>query len=196
MTKSRSARAAGVIACALAVAGIGAAAADAAKTVQVRGGIVFEPNQALTDTLRFAPGALTVRPNERITWVDRDRMPDPHTITIVLPREVPDRVNELFNCQSGPCALANQHLADPNDPNSDIARARVNVGKAGLNTRGDSLYLAPGGRISARVTARAGRRLAYICAIHPWMQGSIRVARQSRTAGAAAGGAGLTGRPH
>ncbi len=188
--KNTYARIAAVAAAVLLVAGATAAAAGAA-TVRTRGGVQFSPNQYVRDTTRFAPGPITVRPNERVTWIDADRVPDPHTVTVVRRREVPDRLGEVFQCRV--CQLANAHLADPNDPNSDVARVRVDVGARGLNTRGDSLFLAPHGRISARITAGAGSTLYYLCAIHPWMQGSIHVARSART-GAGTGGAALAGR--
>jgi plastocyanin len=168
------------------LAGLTAASAGAA-TVRTRGGADFIPNEYVRDTLHFSPGRITVRPNGRVTWIDADRAPDPHTVTVVRRREVPNTLNELFECRV--CQLAGAHLVDPNDPNSGVARVRVNVGVPGLNIRGDSLFLAPGGRISARVTARLGTTLYYICAIHPWMQGSIHVGRAARRTGAA-----LTGR--
>lgn len=186
--KKAHTRIAATAAALLFVAG-GTATAAGAATVRARGGVEFVPNQYIRDTTRFAPGAITVRPNERVTWIDADRIPDPHTVTVIRRREVPDRLGEVFQCRV--CQLANAHLADPNDPNSDVARVRVNVGAPGLNTRGDSLFLAPRGRISGRVTASAGSTLYYFCAIHPWMQGSIRVARSAR---ATTGGAALAGR--
>ena len=166
-----------------------AAAAEAAKTVRTVGGPEFAPNQYISDTLRFAPGGITVRRNERVTWVDADRASEPHTVTVVSRRNLPDTIQEVFECRA--CALANEHLANPDDPNSDIARMRVNVGRPGLNTEGDSLVLTPGGRISARITANVGSTVRYFCAIHAWMQGTIRV---TRTGSAGGGGAGLTGR--
>jgi len=60
-----------------------------------------------------------------------------------------------------------------------------------MNQQGDSLVLVPGSRISARITAAVGRTIHYVCAIHPWMQGSIKVTRTG-----AGTGAGLTGRGH
>ena len=180
------ARTAAAVAALFLVAGATAALAGAA-TVRTRGGVEFSPNEYVRDTVRFVPGPITVRPNARVTWIDADRSEEPHTVTIVRRREQPDTLRELFQCRV--CQLAGAHLADPNDPNSDVARVRVNVGAPGLNTRGDSLFLAPGGRISARVTRRAGSTLYYLCAIHPWMQGSIHVARAARRTGAA-----LTGR--
>ncbi len=174
-TKTHRRAAATIVAVALAV-GIAAGSAQAAKTVSTRGGFEFAPNQYIRDTLRFVPGKIAVRPGERVTWVDRDQAPDPHTITVVSRRNVPSTIEEVFECRV--CSLALAHLEDPENPEtSDIATLRVNVGKPGLNTQGDSLFLPPDGRISARVTARVGRTLHYLCAIHPWMQGSIRVTR-------------------
>jgi plastocyanin len=178
----------------LAVAAVGVGSA-AAAVVRTAGGPDMEPNGFITDTVHFAPGAITVRPNELVTWRDRDRSPEPHTVTVVNRREQPRNIGQVFQCfgGGGPCALANAHLADPNNPESDVARTRVEVGTAGMNTRGDSLYLAPGRSISARVTATLGRTLYYFCAIHPWMQGSIRVTAASGRGGA---GAALAGRHH
>ncbi len=175
------------------VAGVGAGSAHAAKTVRTAGGFEFEPNRYIRDTLRFVPGRITVRPNERVTWVDRDQAPDPHTITIVARRNMPTTIEQVFECQI--CSLALAHLEDPENPeSSDIATLRVNRGRPGLDRQGDSLFLVPDGRISARVTARAGRTLHYLCAIHPWMQGSIRVTRTGTST--PTGGAALTGRHH
>ncbi len=188
MPRSRIHRRLATVLAAFLVVGVAAGGAQAAKTVRTIGGPTFERNGFIADSQRFSPGNIVVRPNERVTWVDRDRTRDPHTITFVNRGERPNNANQVFNCRA--CSLANAHLEDPNDPNSAIARTRVNVGRPGLNTRGDSLVL-NGGRISGLVTARAGQTLYYMCAIHAWMQGSIRV---TRAGGARAAGAELTGR--
>jgi plastocyanin len=192
MSRKGQARAAAVLAL-LTLAGATAASTGAA-TVRTAGGPEFSPNEYLRDTSRFAPGAITVRPNERVVWIDRDRTPDPHTITFVNRNELPRTAAQVFGCRA--CELANAHLEDPNDPNSDIARVRVERGGPGLNARGDSLVLAPGARIGGQVTAPVGRTLYYLCVIHPWMQGSIRVSRSAAGVSGGTGGAGLTGRPH
>lgn len=170
--------------CALA-AGVGAASADAAKTVTTRGGASFEANEFLMFTDRFAPGEITVRPGERVTWRDADRNPEPHTVTVVRRRNLPDRIGEVFECRI--CAIALGHLTNPENPEeSGIRTTRLDAGRPGLDTQGDSLFLAPGGSISGRVTAAAGANLHYLCAVHPWMQGAIHVrAGASRLAGRA-----------
>ena len=176
-----------LIACGVAVVAVGAGAAhaEAAKVVQVRGGDEFEPNRFVANTFRFAPGTITVRPRERVTWVDAGETPAPHTVTIVRKANLPDTLEEVFECEI--CAIALGHLENPENPEqSDIKTVRLNVGRPGLDRQGDSLFFPPKGRISARVTANAGRNLHYLCAIHPWMQGKIRVR-------AAAAGARLAG---
>ena len=189
-------RVAALMVASAATASLAAAPAEAAKTVTTRGGDEFKPNEYVRSSHRFAPGRIVVRPNERVTWVDRDFTRDPHTITVLTRRNVPNTLGELFNCQA--CALAFAHLENPNDPNSPLARERVNVGKAGMNTQGDSLYMRNRGRVSARITAGVGRTLHYLCGIHPWMQGTIRVTRTGTrpqaAAGVGGGGAGLAGR--
>jgi plastocyanin len=179
-------------------AGAVAGAAEAAKIVRTIGGTEWKRNGYISDTVRWAPGAIVVRPNERVTWVDRDRKQEPHTVTFVNRRERPSNPNQVFQCRA--CELANAHLEDPSNPNSPVARVRVDVGRAGLNQRGDSLYHNQRARIGGVVTARPGQTLYYICAIHAWMQGSIRVTRTGTTRAQPAravrgtGGAELTGR--
>ena len=51
----------------------------------------------------------------------------------------------------------------------------VDVGSPGFNEPGDSLFFGQGESISADVTAAPGTTLKYLCAIHPWMQGTITV---------------------
>jgi hypothetical protein len=52
----------------------------------------------------------------------------------------------------------------------------VNAGKPGLNQPGDSLLIDADHPVTrARVTASPGTTLHFICVIHPWMQGKLRV---------------------
>jgi hypothetical protein len=95
---------------------------------------------------------------------------------VVRKRELPRTAKAVEACfEGGPCTLAPGHLKDPDNPEAGIKTKRINAGKPGLSRRGDSLYLEPKATISAKVTAPAGRSLYYLCAIHPWMQGVLRV---------------------
>ena len=62
-----------------------------------------------------------------------------------------------------------------NEQTGDIANPVVNVGAAGFDQPGDSMFIPPHGRVSFDVTAPAGTTLHFMCAIHPWMQGRIKV---------------------
>lgn len=140
------------------------------RTVKTKGGFDMKPNKFIRSDLRFAPGKIAVRSGDQVTWRDRDDWPEEHTITIVDEGELPDTVEEVFGCfDTGPCSLAEGHFAT--DPPTLV----LNEGAPGLDTRGDSLFLGDGEEISAIVSAPSGARLHYLCAIHAWMQGLIRV---------------------
>jgi hypothetical protein len=52
----------------------------------------------------------------------------------------------------------------------------VNVGAAGFDQPGDSVILAAKSKnTKVQITAKAGTRLYFMCAIHPEMQGEIDV---------------------
>ena len=178
MLKTKFSRRLVVLLAALLAVGLAAAPAFAGKTVKTRGGDSFSPNEYLSSTLHFDKGVIFVRPNERVTWVDADKTGDPHSITVVLKKNVPETVDEIFACPI--CSLINNHLVDPNDPDSGLASLRVDKGPAGMQSQGDSMILLPGKKMGVRVKAKVGMRLHYLCAIHPWMQGTIRVTKTGK----------------
>jgi plastocyanin len=163
------------------VAGLAAGPAAAAKVVQARGGVEFQPNQYLAQTNRFAPTVVYVRPNGWVRWEDGDKTVEPHTVMAVESSNLPTTVSEIFSCQI--CSLWHAHLADPNDESSGIARLKVKVGKVGFQREGDSLFLHQKARIAARVNAPIGKTIRYMCAFHPWMQGTIIVTRSGHAPG-------------
>jgi plastocyanin len=167
-----------VLVATIAAAGLAATPALGGTRVKTRGGDTFSANEYLSSTLHFEPGVIFVRPGERVEWKDKDRSGDPHSITVVRKKNLPDSITDIFNCTI--CELVNQHLVDPNDPDSGIATLFVNTGPAGMQSQGDSLILLPGHTIGTRVRAKVGRRLHYICAIHPWMRGTIRVTKDGK----------------
>ena len=171
----KTARTLALVAAVMAVGAVFAPSAAALKIVETRGGLVLKPNEALSQTHRFAPGHMWIKPGGIIRWEDRDRTVEPHTIMVVRQTELPATVNQIFACPV--CAGWRQHLNDPNDENSGIGHLRVNVGAPGLQAYGDSLYLQNRHVIRAVVNARVNRVIHYMCAFHPWMQGAIHVTR-------------------
>ena len=150
---------------------IDAAFGASPTTVAARGGEQFVPNALIQSTFRFVPGPIKVAEGQEITWVDEDRVADePHTATIVDESDLPTTLEEVFECGAPdePCGEALEaHFSG----NTQV----VDVGDPGLDSPGDSLLFFPDGSISGEVTAPAGSTLFYLCAIHPWMQGSITV---------------------
>jgi hypothetical protein len=100
--------------------------------------------------------------------VDEDRATEePHTVTLIDETDLPTDVEEVFGCQAPgePCgeALAAHFGGGP----------MIDVGTPGLDAPGDSLLFFADGSISGMISAPAGSTLFYLCAIHPWMHGSI-----------------------
>jgi len=150
----------------------GSVSAGPARTVQILGTEHFVPNAMIQATLRFTPGPIVVASGDTVTWANRTG--EAHTITVVAAADVPTTVDEVFGCGApgGPCAAALAgHGTDP----LTIVLGGGADGTAGLDGVGDSLLVFPDGSISAQVTAPAGATLHYLCAIHPWMIGSIAV---------------------
>ncbi|MFL5805421.1 MAG: hypothetical protein ACJ8CR_27255 [Roseiflexaceae bacterium] len=164
----------------MALMSLSAASASSERTVRVVGGDDFKPNTKITSNLRFSPGPLSVRSGDTITWVDADDEPDePHTITIVEQSALPTSFATIDACYApaAPCSTAlmgHFPLAEQTPPDQ-VVQVLDPDHDGGLSTPGDSLVLFPNGSVSANVTAPAGTTLSYLCAIHPWMQGTINV---------------------
>jgi hypothetical protein len=147
---------------------VAVAPAAAAKRVVIRGGEEFKAGQYVKDNQRFTPRNTTVRSGEKVTVRDRSTAEAPHTLSIVRKRDLPDS----FQC--GACEqLFVAHEA--NEETGTVGKPLVNVGAAGFDQAGDSIFVPPGGKVSFRVTADEGENLNFLCAVHPWMQGKFRV---------------------
>ena len=81
-----------VAATAIAVLGIAAPSAGAAKKNEIRivGGTVFKAGKYVKDNVRFAPANVSVKSGATVTLVNKGTDPAPHTISFVkkafLPR--------------------------------------------------------------------------------------------------------------
>jgi plastocyanin len=147
----------------------GATAAASTRTVRVTGTEQFIVNAKIMATLRFEPGPLAVSSGDTVRWVNETD--EPHTISVVAKADLPTTIDDVFAC--GVCnTIFGAHF--PGGPNNPPI-AVVNVGSAGLDAVGDSLWQNPGETVSAVISAPAGSTLHYLCAIHAWMQGTIKV---------------------
>jgi plastocyanin len=129
------------------------------------------PNKQLVEGLAFKAGTIAVKSGGTVTWKHTDGGDEPHTITLATKAQLP----KSFQGCKKPCQIASGHLVDPNDPNSGIKQPVLEAGKPGLDKVGDSLVLPPKASVSAKISAKAGSTLYYVCAVHPWMQGRINV---------------------
>jgi hypothetical protein len=136
------------------------------NTITTLGSESFQPNTLIQATFRFNPGVVDVKSGGRLKLVYGNNGHDPHTISIVNQDQLPSTVGQVFNCQ-----ICNQILT------SMDGHKRVLGADGGLNQPGDSLFLFAGQTTSVKVTAPPGTTLYYLCAIHPWMQGTIYVTK-------------------
>jgi plastocyanin len=157
-----------IVAVSALVVWLGSMASAAPGLIKTGGGERFVANALIQSTLKFVPGPTRAESGATLTWVHADMTQEPHTISIVNQSELPTSIEEVFECAV--CGeIFEGHFAGGG------FNPVVDVGDPGLDTRLDSLFLPPGGQVSAEVSAPPGSTLYYLCAIHPWMQGSIRV---------------------
>ena len=102
----------------------------------------------------------------------------------MTPAQLPKTAAQVDACRV--CEqIGAKHVKNPNaepGPSNPILHWIVNAGKPGLDSPGDSVAIlegpgAPAGHksVTIQVTAPAGTTLHFLCAVHPWMQGTIKV---------------------
>jgi len=174
---------AGVFLAAGAVAASAAMASPTSSGITIKAtdkGATYVINKSVTDQMYFNPGDARVKSGQTLTFEYGGRAgQEPHTITIVAEKDLPKTTAQLNNCTI--CnKLAVGHLMNPKappGPTNDIAHWVLNKGQPGLDAPGDSIAIegAKHKSISVKVTAPAGTTLHFVCAVHPWMQGTITV---------------------
>ena len=150
----------------LAVALIANGAVAAPSAVRTTGDERVVPNAMVQATLRFTPGMIGVTSGDDITWTDDDKSTAPHTATIVA--EFPgSTLDEIFGCgrrtvRRGLAAHAGSARWSTPAMTGSTSRATPSCSRRRrLDQRGGD--------------RPAGTTLKYLCAIHPWMQGTITV---------------------
>ena len=106
----------------------------------------------------------------------------PHTFTLVKKNELPKGNQEIKDCEklkSDFCAgIAKDHKV--NLKTGKVGKPSIDVGKTGWDKsygkKGDSWVAQSEGATQERVvSARPGKTLYYVCLVHPFMQGKIKV---------------------
>ncbi len=155
----------------------GSSPTSAKTTISIKGGPSFQVNAYVKDSVHFVPGTVTVRSGTTVTMSNASR--DPHTLSIVKASDLPRTQQQLDNCAI--CnTLSRAHGVDPNGPppTGPPPKLLVDVGAAGFDAPGDSIFVGPKGRgstVTFRVSAKPGAVLHFMCIIHPWMQGRLLV---------------------
>jgi hypothetical protein len=144
------------------------------QTAQLRivGGTTMKPGEWIKDDQRFAPRNLDVRSGGSVRLRNKAKTEDPHTLSLVRKSDLPKTAVEAFNCEAcGPFFGAHQ----VNEETGEVGQPLVNVGPEGFDQPGDSIFVPPGGTVRFDVSADRGTNLYYLCAVHAWMQGKLRV---------------------
>jgi hypothetical protein len=140
--------------------------------IDIVGGVKLKAGVSITDDQRFAPRDRSVRSGGKVRLVNKAKTQDPHTISLVKRSDLPRTAQQAFECAAcGPFFAAHE----VNDETGDVGKPVVNVGQAGFDQPGDSLFFGPGATVRFDVSADAGKTLYYLCAVHAWMQGKLRV---------------------
>jgi plastocyanin len=128
---------------------------------------------------RFKFNSVTAKTGDDLRILDKTHAP--HTLSFYVGRKLPHTRKEYKHCfSSGPCGdVAAWHKFR----NGHIHRNPVHAGGRGWDTmgssakkKGDSVVFLPHKLPKTRpITAPAGTKIYFFCAIHPDMQGTITV---------------------
>jgi hypothetical protein len=134
--------------------------------------------------LRFeAPETIVTGQELEVLNQTNPKQVGPHTFSLVTKGSLPKTPNARQNCFTPKhicMSIAQWHGVKGNGP---VKFNPVEVGLEGWDTlgstskKGDSWFTGskPNTSIVQKVSAAAGTRIYFLCAIHPWMQGSTEV---------------------
>jgi hypothetical protein len=125
------------------------------------------------DGAHFAPGVVLVRSGGTLTL--KNRTGEPHTFSFVNKSDQPRTKRKVENCGAPGTICETISNAHQVDQNGNPAKPLVEVGPAGFDEPGDSTVLNPKSTQKVNLTAAKGKTLYFICGIHAWMQGVLKV---------------------
>ncbi len=147
-----------------------ALAAPKANTITAIGGMKVKANGYVQDDQRWDADSYTVKSGATVTLRDKSTMGPPHTLSLI--KKKPKGAEAIMSCKDcGP--LMEGHEANPET--MEAGKELVEAGASGFDTAGDSIWLPSKGKVTFKVTAKKGSKLAFVCVIHPWMLAEIKV---------------------
>jgi plastocyanin len=185
MNRRLTVAAAATVALGIAATGVATTAGAAVPKNEIRivGGEQFKPGKFVKVDMRFKPFNRTVKSGSIVTLRNKGQIPEPHTITFVQKRYLPKSFDVAVEQK-----VLEAHQADPTSegpPGVLVVDNGEAVPPGGMlevdtgftpTTAGDSAFIGPDQKtFQFKVTADKGSTLYYYCAIHPWMQGKIKV---------------------
>jgi hypothetical protein len=88
---------------------------------------------------------------------------------------VPRSPGKVLNCGSPGTICDTIFTSLAPDPQGNPTKSVVDVGTAGIDQAGDTIVMEPKKSTKVKVSAPKGTTLNFICGIHAWMQGKLRV---------------------
>jgi plastocyanin len=153
-----------------------AVAAPKKNTIAAVGGMKVKANAYVQDAQRWDANTYSIKSGATVTLRDKTTDGQPHTLSLI--KSLPKTPAQIMGCQAcGPLNLG--HEVDMMSGN--VGKPVIEAGAAGFETAGDkdaagdSIYLPVKGKVTFKVTARKGSTLSFVCAVHPWMLGQIKV---------------------
>jgi len=178
MSASATAMLVAAAAIALLLVALAPASADAA-TIEMVG-------KKEKDLAFEGPDTVKAGKNLKVENLTSPKKVGPHTFSLVEKKLLPKTDKEMKNCFAPGAICLAVAIAHEFDPETEeINKQNVEAGKDGWDTpfdsakegaTGDSWYTeTEDEKTKRKVTAKAGTKLTYFCAVHPWMKGTIKV---------------------
>ncbi|HEX4730992.1 MAG TPA: hypothetical protein VH299_06960 [Solirubrobacterales bacterium] len=160
------------------------ASAESSATVASEGVTTIEMKMEGKKMGFFGPKTVLEGEELRIVNTTKPSMVGPHTFSLVTKGSLPKTAKQRKECFTpGHICFSIAEWQHFNPKTEKVGLQLADAGPEGWSTmgsvkkEGDSWFSGekPGGTVEQVVTAKAGTTLYFMCAIHPWMQGSIKV---------------------
>jgi hypothetical protein len=141
----------------------------------IAGGASVKINKYQKDNVHWKPGTVVISSGGTLTISNNSPDNDPHTFSIVQKSQLPRTLSQIESCAV--CGeIAQSHGVKPEEHSSGPPPIpTVDPKKDGFNEPGDSQVIGPHQTLSVTITAKPGTKLYFMCAVHPWMQGVVKV---------------------